>query len=112
MTLNLRLINSLKICDPAVGSGHFLVSALNEIIAIKSELQVLVDREGNLLTNYDVEVVNDELIVTNVEGELFEYHPANINLKYLRPISHLARGLALMTLVAICLPVGHQEDTV
>ena len=27
------IINSLKICDPAVGSGHFLVSALNEIIA-------------------------------------------------------------------------------
>ena len=30
-----RIINSLRICDPAVGSGHFLVSALNEIIAIK-----------------------------------------------------------------------------
>ena len=40
------IINSLKICDPAVGSGHFLVSALNEIIAIKSELKVLCDRAG------------------------------------------------------------------
>src|SRR5690606_38769558 len=30
------IINSLRICDPAVGSGHFLVSALNEIIAIKN----------------------------------------------------------------------------
>jgi type II restriction/modification system DNA methylase subunit YeeA len=30
------IVNSLKICDPAVGSGHFLVSALNEIIAITS----------------------------------------------------------------------------
>jgi hypothetical protein len=33
-----KIVNDLKICDPAVGSGHFLVSALNEIIAIKSEL--------------------------------------------------------------------------
>ena len=29
------LLNSIRICDPAVGSGHFLVSALNEIIAIE-----------------------------------------------------------------------------
>lgn len=43
------IINSLKICDPAVGSGHFLVSALNEIIAIKSELRILTDRKGNRL---------------------------------------------------------------
>ncbi|MCK4517778.1 hypothetical protein KAT92_03320, partial [Candidatus Babeliales bacterium] len=38
-----EIINSLKICDPAVGSGHFLVSALNEIIAIKAELGILTD---------------------------------------------------------------------
>ncbi len=41
-----EIINSLKICDPAVGSGHFLVSALNEMIAIKSELKILLDRQG------------------------------------------------------------------
>lgn len=46
------LINSLKICDPAVGSGHFLVSALNEIIAIKSELKILRDREGKTLRDF------------------------------------------------------------
>ena len=39
------IINSLKICDPAVGSGHFLVSALNEMIAIKNDLKVLQDRD-------------------------------------------------------------------
>lgn len=37
------IINSLKICDPAVCSGHFLVSVLNEIIAIKNELEILYD---------------------------------------------------------------------
>ncbi len=71
------IVNSLKICDPAVGSGHFLVSGLNEIIAIKSELQILVDKEGKTLRDYRVEVVNDELIVTDDDGNIFEYNPRN-----------------------------------
>lgn len=70
-----ELINSLKICDPAVGSGHFLVSALNEMIAIKNDLNILQDRSGRRLKEYQVEVVNDELIVTDENGELFEYNP-------------------------------------
>lgn len=70
-----ELINSLKICDPAVGSGHFLVSALNEMIAIKNDLNILQDRNGRRLKEYNVEVVNDELVVTDDEGELFEYNP-------------------------------------
>ena len=69
------IINRLKLCDPAVGSGHFLVSALNEIIAIKSELRILSDREGKRLKEYRVEVENDELIVTDEDGHLFEYNP-------------------------------------
>jgi len=72
-----QIINSLKICDPAVGSGHFLVSALNEMIAIKSELKILQDRQGRRLKEYQVEVVNDELIVTDEESDLFEYNPSN-----------------------------------
>ena len=71
------IINSLKICDPAVGSGHFLVSALNEIIAIKNDLKILQDRDGKRLKEYQFEVVNDELIVTDEDGELFEYNPTN-----------------------------------
>ncbi|WP_051205547.1 class I SAM-dependent DNA methyltransferase [Salinimicrobium xinjiangense] len=70
------IINSLKICDPAVGSGHFLVSALNEMIAIKNDLNILQDRHGRRLKEYQVEVVNDELIVTDEDGELFEYNPS------------------------------------
>ncbi|MCY7357523.1 MAG: class I SAM-dependent DNA methyltransferase, partial [Rudanella sp.] len=34
------VVNSLRVVDPAVGSGHFLVSALNEIIALKAELGI------------------------------------------------------------------------
>jgi len=71
------IINSLKICDPAVGSGHFLVSALNEIIAIKSELRVLLDRKGKSLKDYRVEVRNDKLIVYDDEGKTFDYRPKN-----------------------------------
>jgi len=69
------IVNSLRICDPAVGSGHFLVSALNEIIAIKSDLNILQDRNDRRLKEYTVEVVNDELIITDEEGELFDYRP-------------------------------------
>ncbi|MBU0712837.1 Eco57I restriction-modification methylase domain-containing protein [bacterium] len=71
------IVNNLKICDPAVGSGHFLVSALNEMIAVKNDLKILQDRNGKRLKEYHVEVVNDELIVTDEEGELFEYNPNN-----------------------------------
>lgn len=72
------IINGLKIIDPAVGSGHFLVSALNEIIAIKSELKILLDRTGKTLRDYNVEVSNDELTITDEDGKLFEYNPKNI----------------------------------
>jgi adenine-specific DNA-methyltransferase len=72
-----EIINSLKICDPAVGSGHFLVSALNEIIAIKSELGILADQSGKVLRGYTVEVINDELIVSIDHNEFFEYRPGN-----------------------------------
>jgi len=71
------IINGLKICDPAVGSGHFLVSALNEIIAIKSELRILTDRDGKVLRDYAVEVINDELIVSINHETFFEYSPGN-----------------------------------
>jgi type II restriction/modification system DNA methylase subunit YeeA len=72
-----KIINSLRIIDPAVGSGHFLVSVLNEIIAIKSELRILVDANFEPLSSQTVEVVNDELIVTDEEGILFQYNPLN-----------------------------------
>ena len=72
-----EIINSLKICDPAVGSGHFLVSALNELIAIKSELGILQDRQERpmCIDDYDVRVENDELVVTNEFEERFSYKP-------------------------------------
>lgn len=77
------VINSLKICDPAVGSGHFLVSCLNEIISVKSELGILADESGRVLKGYEAHVENDELIISYDEGEeIFEYYtPLKSNTK-------------------------------
>ena len=74
-----QLINSSTICDPAVGSGHFLVSALNELIRLKYELGILVDSEGKRIkkSDYTLSIENDELIVTDAENNLFEYNPLN-----------------------------------
>jgi hypothetical protein len=71
-----KLINSIRICDPAVGSGHFLVSALNVMIAIKSELGILIDKDGKLLRDYQASVDNDELQITT-DSEPFQYNFRN-----------------------------------
>ncbi|MBL7788465.1 MAG: Eco57I restriction-modification methylase domain-containing protein [Chitinophagales bacterium] len=70
-------INNLHICDPAVGSGHFLVSALNEMIAIKSDLEILADKDFKRIKGYKLEIENDELIIKDEEGKLYEYNPKN-----------------------------------
>ena len=70
-------IDTLKICDPAVGSGHFLVSILNEIISLKSELRVLFDEENNPL-EINAYVTNDELVIQDNYGDNFSYHTGNI----------------------------------
>ena len=74
-----ELINSLRLCDPAVGSGHFLVSALNALILLKYELGILVDATGKRIrkADYQFTIENDELIVTDAEGNLFAYNTFN-----------------------------------
>ncbi|WP_370090395.1 Eco57I restriction-modification methylase domain-containing protein [Ekhidna sp.] len=71
------IINSLHVIDPAVGSGHFLVSALNELIVIKHELKILQDRDGKRLKEYQITIENDELHIQDDDGDLFEYTPGN-----------------------------------
>lgn len=72
------IIDQIKICDPAVGSGHFLVSVLNEIIALKSDLNVLFDSEGNYIGNIiQCYVINDELIIQDMSGNNFVYQVGN-----------------------------------
>lgn len=59
-------IDNIKIIDPAVGSGHFLVSCLNELIRIKSDLKILHD-------DVKINIENDELIVKYINGYDFIY---------------------------------------
>ncbi|KAA6330973.1 hypothetical protein EZS27_020378 [termite gut metagenome] len=72
-----QIFNTIRICDPAVGSGHFLVSALNEMIMLKSELGILTDTTGKRLKDYRISIENDELIVKDNESGGFQYLPHN-----------------------------------
>lgn len=62
----LVLLNSIRICDPAVGSGHFLVSALNAMLMVHYEL-------GLFEEDFYLSVQNDEILVQNHKGQFLEY---------------------------------------
>ncbi|TYP94859.1 Type II restriction/modification system, DNA methylase subunit YeeA [Fodinibius salinus] len=68
-----EIVNSITICDPAVGSGHFLVSALNELIAIKNDLRIFVDEDNHRFRDVDISVDNDELSIAWGSDPFFEY---------------------------------------
>jgi hypothetical protein len=87
------IINSIKICDPAVGSGHFLVSALNALIEVKSFLKILNYRDKSRVKGFKIEIANDELIITNEETDkLFEYK-LNQNGKPISELQELQEAL-------------------
>ncbi|GAA7962917.1 class I SAM-dependent DNA methyltransferase [Helicobacter pylori] len=64
----LQVLLALRICDPAVGSGHFLVSALNEMVRIAYELGLIAS-----LYRYSLRLENDEIIIHTPMGEIFNY---------------------------------------
>ncbi|WRC88403.1 class I SAM-dependent DNA methyltransferase [Helicobacter pylori] len=65
----LQFLLTLRVCDPAVGSGHFLVSALNEMVWIAYELGLIAS-----LHRYDLKLENDEIIIHHAStGEIFNY---------------------------------------
>ncbi|WRF50886.1 Eco57I restriction-modification methylase domain-containing protein [Helicobacter pylori] len=65
----LQLLLALRICDPAVGSGHFLVSALNEMVRIAYELGLITS-----LYRHSLRLENDEIIIHYTPtGEIFNY---------------------------------------
>jgi hypothetical protein len=70
-----EIINSIRICDPAVGSGHFLVSVLNRLLFIKSYLDILFDKDGRRIRRSDwaIELENDEISILDDEGNPFVY---------------------------------------
>ncbi|WP_208359941.1 type IIG restriction enzyme/methyltransferase [Helicobacter pylori] len=65
----LQLLLTLRVCDPAVGSGHFLVSALNEMVWIAYKLGLIAS-----LHRYSLTLENDEIIIHyTLTGEVFNY---------------------------------------
>ncbi|GAA9320670.1 hypothetical protein TH0354_03230 [Helicobacter pylori] len=66
----LQVLLALRVCDPAVGSGHFLVSALNEMVRIAYELGLI----ASLPLGTTLELENDEIIIQHTQtGEIFNY---------------------------------------
>ncbi|EKE88918.1 eco57I restriction-modification methylase family protein [Helicobacter pylori R046Wa] len=61
----LQLLLTLRVCDPAVGSGHFLVSALNEMVWIAYELGLI----ASLPLDATLELENDEIIIHILKSE-------------------------------------------
>ncbi|WP_101007572.1 Eco57I restriction-modification methylase domain-containing protein [Helicobacter pylori] len=55
----LQLLLTLRVCDPAVGSGHFLVSALNEMVWIAYKLGLI----ASLPLGATLELENDEILI-------------------------------------------------
>ncbi|GAA9134009.1 class I SAM-dependent DNA methyltransferase [Helicobacter pylori] len=55
----LQVLLTLRICDPAVGSGHFLVSALNEMVSIAYELGLIT----SLPLDATLELENNEILI-------------------------------------------------
>ncbi|WP_283491962.1 DUF7149 domain-containing protein [Helicobacter pylori] len=69
----LQVLLTLRICDPAVGSGHFLVSALNEMVWIAYELGLITS-----LYRHSLRLENDEIIIHYTQtGEIFNYTKAH-----------------------------------
>ena len=70
------LINSITICDPAVGSGRLLVACLHQLLLIKSELGILCDTEGKSLSEkITLKIEGDELLIylsQNLGGNKFD----------------------------------------
>ncbi|MBH0275852.1 class I SAM-dependent DNA methyltransferase, partial [Helicobacter pylori] len=64
----LQLLLTLRVCDPAVGSGHFLVSALNEMVLIAYELGLIAS-----LYRHELKLENDEIIIHTPKNEVFKY---------------------------------------
>ncbi|MCQ2900047.1 Eco57I restriction-modification methylase domain-containing protein [Helicobacter pylori] len=64
----LNMLLTLRICDPAVGSGHFLVSALNEMVLIAYKLGLIAS-----LYRHELKLENDEIIIHTPKNEVFKY---------------------------------------
>lgn len=72
------ILESIRICDPASGSGHFLVSALNVMFDVYYKLRLIYTDNGELLNNFvNIDVDEDETYITDENDRQFVYVPNN-----------------------------------
>ena len=57
-----EIFNSITICDPAIGSGHYLVSILNTMLLYKAKLGLFDNIDENQLS-----IVDDMLVINNID---------------------------------------------
>ncbi|ETD23312.1 type IIG restriction enzyme/methyltransferase [Helicobacter macacae] len=62
------ILRGVRICDPSVGSGHFLVSALCEMIRIYHSLRL-----SDELNEYELKIDDDEIIIDVAKDKVFDY---------------------------------------
>ncbi len=81
-----EIFYSVKICDPAVGSGHFLVAALNKMLALRRDLGLMKDEKGRLITrSVNIDVMTDDLRIVNSDnGTPFRYTEGSEELLYIQ----------------------------
>ena len=74
-----NIINSLRLCDPSVGSGHFLVSALNELLLIKYDLRCLFYFDSiKVIDEYAIAIEDGELVVRDADDKIVKYNPKSV----------------------------------
>jgi hypothetical protein len=80
-----EVMNSIRICDPSVGSGHFLVSALNELILIKYNLDCLLYYDShNRINEYSITIEDGELVIRDAEDKIVKYNPKSVSSRLLQ----------------------------
>ena len=97
-----EIFDSIKVCDPSVGSGHFLVSMLNNMIELKFHLKILCDENFERLKDIQLRLENDEIVLQDFTGNPHIYQiPSHQNIeshKLQKAIFHNKR-----TLIESCL---------
>ena len=73
-----KTLFSLTLCDPSVGSGHFLVSALNYLVFIHWYLKLALQsyEENSKRHSYDIEdlqIIDDEIILLDSSYSSISY---------------------------------------
>ncbi|MFX1763800.1 Eco57I restriction-modification methylase domain-containing protein [Paraburkholderia sp. A1RI-2L] len=63
------ILAALRVCDPAVGTGHLLVSALDELLAVKLRLGLFDDQDDPALAGLLIEAVADRLVIARAHDE-------------------------------------------